>query len=66
MRWWRLYRRDALAGASFVTPDEIEQATRVATAQLNRRVTSWTWGRLAKDHRHDRRVFYDRMERTEQ
>jgi hypothetical protein len=35
--WWRLFRRDALAGQSFASHKEIEQATRVATAQLNRR-----------------------------
>jgi len=55
--WWRLFRRDALAGQSFATPDEIEQATRVATAQLNRRAKPWIWGRPPKDHRHYRRVF---------
>jgi DDE superfamily endonuclease len=35
--WWRLFRRDALAGQSFANPDEIEQATRLATTQLNHR-----------------------------
>jgi DDE superfamily endonuclease len=43
--WWRLFRRDALAGQSFANPKEIEQATRVATAQLNRRAKPWIWGR---------------------
>ncbi len=43
--WWRLFRRDALAGQSFANPDEIAQATRVATAQLNRRAKPWIWGR---------------------
>src|SRR5258708_39072597 len=28
--WWRLFRRDALAGQSFANSDEIEQATRIA------------------------------------
>ena len=32
-----LFRRDALAGQSFANPKGIEQATRVVTAQLNRR-----------------------------
>jgi len=59
--WWRLLRRDAFAGQSFATPEEIEQATRVATAQLNRRATSWIWGRPPKDHRHYRRVFCYRI-----
>jgi hypothetical protein len=34
-----------LPGQSFANPDEIEQATRVATAQLNRRAKPWIWGR---------------------
>jgi hypothetical protein len=59
--WWRLFRRDALAGQSFATPDEIEQATCVATAQLNRRAKPWIWGRTPKDHRHYRRVFWYRI-----
>ena len=33
--WWRLFRREAFAGQSFATPDEIALATRVATCQLN-------------------------------
>ena len=37
--WWRLFRRDALAGQSVANPTEIAQATRVATAQLNLRAT---------------------------
>ncbi len=43
--WWRLFRRDALAGQSFANADEIEQATRITTAQLNRRANPWVWGR---------------------
>ena len=43
--WWRLFRRDALAGQSFANPDELEQATRIATAQLNRRAKPGIWGR---------------------
>lgn len=42
--WWRLFRRDALAGQSFANPNEIEQATCVATKQLNRRAKPWVWG----------------------
>jgi len=59
--WWRLFRRDALAGQSFANPDEIEQATRVATAQLNRRAKPWIWGRPPKDHRHYHRLFSYRL-----
>jgi hypothetical protein len=43
--WWRLFRRDALAGQSEASPKEIAQATRVATAQLNARAKPWIWGR---------------------
>ena len=59
--WWRLFRRDALAGQSFANPDEIEQATRVATAQLNWRAKPWIRGRPPKDHRHYRRLFSYRL-----
>jgi hypothetical protein len=34
-----------LAGQSFANPNEIEQATRVATKQLNLRAKAWAWGR---------------------
>ena len=44
--WWWLFRHDALAGQSFSNADEIEQATRVATAQLNHRAKPWIWGYL--------------------
>ena len=33
--WWRIFRKAALAGQSFAGPPEIDQATRLATAQLN-------------------------------
>jgi transposase len=59
--WWRLFRRDALAGQSEASPDEIEQATRVATRQLNLRAKPWIWGRPPKDHRHYRRLFSYRL-----
>jgi hypothetical protein len=59
--WWRLFRRDALAGQSFANPDEIEQATRITTTQLNRRANPWIWGRPPKDHRHYRRLFSYRL-----
>ena len=35
--WWRIFRRQALAGQDFADSDEIALATRVATAQLNAR-----------------------------
>jgi hypothetical protein len=33
--WWRLFRREALAGQDFADAKEIDQATRVSTAHLN-------------------------------
>ncbi len=59
--WWRLFRRDALAGQSFANPKEIEQATRVATAQLNLRAKPWVWGRPSKTPRCHRRLFCYRI-----
>lgn len=59
--WWRLFRRDAFAGQSFANADEIEQATRVATAQLNRRAKPWIWGRPLKTRRHLHRLFCYRL-----
>jgi DDE superfamily endonuclease len=59
--WWRLFRRDGPAGQSFATPREIEQATRVATAQLNRRAKPWIWERPPKTPRHRRRLFCYRI-----
>ena len=50
--WWRLFRRAALAGQSFANDREIDQATTVATAQLNRR---------AKPHRSLRRLLVYRI-----
>jgi transposase len=59
--WWRLFRRTALAGQSFATPDEITLATKVATAQLNTRARPWIWGRPAPPARHLRRRFIYRI-----
>jgi DDE superfamily endonuclease len=59
--WWRLFRRDALAGQSFANADEIEQATRVATVQLNHRAKPWIWGRPPKTRRHLHRLFCYRL-----
>ena len=53
--------RDALAGQSFANADEMEQATRITTAQLNRRAKSWIWGRPPKEPRHYRRLFSYRL-----
>jgi hypothetical protein len=43
--WWRLFRRQALAGQCFADAGEITLATRVAMAQLNARARPWVWGR---------------------
>jgi hypothetical protein len=42
--WWRIFRKTALAGRSFANPDDIAQATTLATDQLNSRARPWVWG----------------------
>ncbi len=59
--WWRLFRRQALAGQCFADGYEIDQATRVATRQLNRKSSPWVWGRPPKPPRHRRRTFVYRL-----
>ena len=49
--WWRLFRREALAGQSFADAEEIELAARVATKQLTHRAKPWVWGRSPKPRR---------------
>jgi DDE superfamily endonuclease len=53
--WWRLFRHEALAGQTFADGEEIDQATHVATRQLNRRAKPWVWGRPLPPHRRLRR-----------
>ena len=55
--WWRMFRREALAGQDFVNTEEIELAARVATKQLNHRARPWIWGRTPRPPRHRRRSF---------
>ena len=55
--WWRVFRREALAGHTVADADEIDQATRMATQQLNRRAKPWIWGRPPPPKRHLRRHF---------
>ncbi|MER5627989.1 hypothetical protein ABT061_43910 [Streptosporangium sp. NPDC002544] len=45
--WWRIFRRQALAGQTFADPDEIAYVTAMATTQLNIRARPWAWGRPA-------------------
>jgi DDE superfamily endonuclease len=59
--WWRLFRREAFAGQSFADAKEIDQATCVATKQLNARAHPWVWGRPPPPHRHLRRCFVYRL-----
>jgi len=59
--WWRMFRREALAGQHFADDEEIELATRVATKQLNHRAKPWVWGRPPKPPRHRRRTFVYRI-----
>ena len=55
--WWRIFRKAALAGQSFAGPDEITQATELATAQLNARAKPWIWGRPTPPTRLSRRRY---------
>jgi transposase len=59
--WWRLFRREALAGQTFADYSEIARATQVATQQLNRRAKPWIWGRPEKPPRYTRHVFTYRI-----
>ena len=56
--WWRLFRRDALAGQNFANPSEIDQARKMPTVQLNARAKPWVWGRAPTSPRYHRHVFY--------
>jgi hypothetical protein len=55
--WWRLLRRAAFAGQTFVDTTEIAHAVEVATAWLNARATPWVWGRPPPPTRTLRRKF---------
>ena len=55
--WWRIFRRHALAGQTFVDSGEIAQVTAVATAQLNTHAKPWVWGRPPPPPRPRRRRF---------
>lgn len=55
--WWRIFRREALAGQTFADAREIDQATVQATAALNARARPWVWGRPAPKPRVLRRRF---------
>jgi DDE superfamily endonuclease len=59
--WWRLFRRQAVAGPSFATPAEITLATSLATCQLNARARPWVWGRPPPSPRHRRHAFTYRI-----
>jgi DDE superfamily endonuclease len=59
--WWRLFRREALAGQTFADHTEIDYATRIATKQLNQRAKPWIWQRPAPKPRHYRYAFVYRI-----
>jgi transposase InsO family protein len=59
--WWRLFRRQALAGQCFAAPEEITLATMLATCQLNARARPWVWGRPPPPARHLRRLLTYRI-----
>lgn len=53
--WWRLFRKEALAGQTFADADEIDRATGLATRHLNQRATPWIWNRPPPPKRRYRR-----------
>lgn len=55
--WWRLFRREAFAGQTFVDAEEIDQVTVLATQKLNHRAKPWIWGRPCRPHRRRRHRF---------
>ena len=55
--WWRLLRRQALAGQTFADTAEIDHAVETATAQLNTRAKPWRWARPLPPTRKLRRRF---------
>ncbi|MGW9137478.1 transposase [Streptomyces sp. NPDC055681] len=59
--WWRIFHKAALAGQTFAGPDEITQATELATAQLNARAKPWVWGRPAPPTRRLHRQYVYRL-----
>jgi transposase len=59
--WWRIFRRQAIAGQCFADSYEIDLATRVATRQLIWKASLWIWGRPRKPSRHRRRTFVYRL-----
>jgi DDE superfamily endonuclease len=59
--WWRLFRKEALAGQTFADGEELDRATTVATRQLNRRAGPWIWGRPPRPKRWKRRCLVYRV-----
>lgn len=55
--WWRLLRKAAFAGQSFVDTGEIVYAVEVATRQRNVHAQPWVWGRPPPPTRKLRRKF---------
>jgi hypothetical protein len=55
--WWRIFRKTALAGQPFAGADEMDQATCLATAQVNARAKPWVCGRPAPPTRRLRRRY---------
>ncbi len=55
--WWRLFRREELAGQSFANGEEIAQITALATTKLHARAHPWFWDSPPKPPRHRRRRF---------
>ena len=59
--WWRLLRREAFAGQSFIDTKEVNQAAADGTRRLNARAKPWGWGRPARTPRKRRQAFVYRF-----
>lgn len=59
--WWRLFRREALAGQDIGDARDMAETTRAATERLNRRAKPWVWGRPPRPRRRPRRRFVCRL-----
>src|SRR4051812_25297126 len=55
--WWRLWRREAVAGPRIADGEEIERVTALATTKLKARAPPWLWERPPRPPRHRRRRF---------
>nr|WP_275407956.1 transposase [Actinoplanes regularis] len=52
--WWRMFRRQGLAGQQLASGSDIRTVTAVATGQLNAKAKPWIWGATAATERVNR------------